>query len=81
MARLGLISTWLCWLSSPSTIDNFPRVFYTPCMQWSADRVIALVLIILCAILIALGIDTELKSILAMAAVYFFGTAYMERKK
>jgi len=50
-------------------------------MRWTPDKVIALVLIIIAALLLILGIDGEVKSILVMAAGYFFGVSYAERKK
>ena len=45
-------------------------------MQWSPDLIIALVLIVGCFILIALGIDSEVKSILTIAAGWVFGSQY-----
>ena len=42
--------------------------------KWSPDQVAALILIIGCLTLLAAGIDTEVKSILTIAAGYLFGT-------
>jgi len=48
--------------------------------HWSPDKVTALVLICSCVGLIASGIDSEVKSILAMASVYLFATGITERR-
>ena len=48
-------------------------------MKPSIDRVAALVLIVGCIILVGFGIDGEVKSILTMAGVYLFVTAYKEK--
>jgi len=50
-------------------------------MKWTPDTVIALVLVVGCLVLIALHIDTEVKSILALAAGWAFGAQYQARKK
>lgn len=47
-------------------------------MNWTADKVMAIILIVGCLALIFTGIDTEVKSILGMAAVWLFGTSYGE---
>lgn len=49
-------------------------------MKWTPDLVIALVIIVGCFILIALDIDSEVKSILTMAAGWAFGSQYQARK-
>lgn len=49
-------------------------------MKPSIDRVAALVLIIGCLILVGFGIDGEVKSILTMAGVYLFITAWQEKR-
>jgi hypothetical protein len=49
-------------------------------MQWTPDKIIALVLIILASVLMCLGINGEMKAILTMAAGYFFGTSATERR-
>lgn len=48
--------------------------------RWPPDKVTALVLICSCVGLIATGIDSEVKSILAMASVYLFATGLTERR-
>ena len=50
-------------------------------MKWSPDKITALVLIAGCFVLLFTGIDGEVKSILTLAAGYFFGTAIAERRK
>lgn len=49
-------------------------------MKWTPDKIAALVLVIGCIFLIGFGIDSEVKSILTMAAVWLFGTAYTEKR-
>jgi len=44
------------------------------------DTIIALILVIGCFILLGLGIDTEVKSIITMAAGWAFGSQYQARK-
>ena len=46
---------------------------------WTPDTLIALIIVLGCIILVALGIDTEIKSILAAAAGYVFGRAYQTK--
>jgi len=50
-------------------------------MKWTPDKITALVLIAGCLVLLFTGIDGEVKSILTLAAGYFFGVSYSERKK
>ncbi len=50
-------------------------------MKWSPDKITAMVLVIGCLVLIFTGRDSEVKSILTVAAGWLFGSAYMERKK
>ncbi len=50
-------------------------------MKWTVDKLTALILICSCIALIATGINTEVKSILAMAAAYLFGTSLVERRE
>jgi len=50
-------------------------------MKWSPDKITALVLICGCLALLFTGIDGEVKSILTIAAGYFFGVSYADRKK
>lgn len=48
-------------------------------MKWTPDLIIALVLVVGCIILMAFGIDGEVKSILALAAAWSFGSQYQAR--
>ena len=50
-------------------------------MKWSPDKITAMVLIIGCLILIFTGKDSEVKSILTVAAGWLFGSTYQEKKK
>lgn len=50
-------------------------------MKWTPDKITALVLIAGCLALLFTGIDGEVKSILTIAAGYFFGVSYADRKK
>ena len=50
-------------------------------MKWTPDTITAMVLVVGCLLLIAFHIDSEVKSILTMAAGWIFGTQYMERRK
>ena len=50
-------------------------------MKWTPDTVIALVIVVGCIILMAIGIDSEVKSILAIATGWAFGAQYQARKK
>lgn len=45
------------------------------------DELIAGVLVVGCLILIGLGIDTEVKSILSLGAGWCFGSHYQRRRK
>ena len=49
-------------------------------MKWTPDLIIALVLIVGCLILIAFRIDSEVKSILTVAAGWAFGSQYQARR-
>lgn len=49
-------------------------------MKWTPDLIIALILIASCIALIASGIDSEVKSILTVAAGWVFGTQ-LERRR
>lgn len=49
-------------------------------MKFTADLLIALVLIVGCFILLILRIDGEVKSILTLAAGWAFGSTYLARK-
>ncbi len=69
------------WLFINTPLDKIPPFLYSSSMRWTPDKVIALVLIIIAALLLFTGIDGEVKSILVMAAGYFFGVSYAERKK
>jgi len=50
-------------------------------MKWTPDTIIALVLIASCVVLIATGIDGEVKSILTVAAGWVFGSQYQARRQ
>ena len=50
-------------------------------MKWTADIIIALVLIVGCFALLFTGIDGEVKSILILAAGWCFGSVYIQRTK
>jgi len=50
-------------------------------MQWTPDKVTALILVVGCLALIFTGRDSEVKSILTVAAGWLFGTGYAEIKK
>lgn len=49
-------------------------------MKWTPDLIIAMVLICSCIALIATGIDSEVKSILTVAAGWVFGTQIERRR-
>ena len=50
-------------------------------MNWTPDKVTALILIVGCLVLIFTGRNSEVKSILTIAAGWLFGTGYLEMKK
>ena len=50
-------------------------------MNWSPDKITALILIVGCLVLIFTGKDSEVKSILTVAAGWLFGASYMEVRK
>jgi len=49
-------------------------------MKWTPDVIIALVIIVGCFTLIGCGIDSEVKSILTVAAGWAFGSQYQARR-
>jgi len=49
-------------------------------MKWTPDLIIALVMVVGCFLLLGLGIDGEVKGILAVAAGWCFGSQYRIRK-
>lgn len=49
-------------------------------MKWTPDLLISLVLIVGCLLLIFLGVDGEVKSILTMAAGWAFGSQFIKKK-
>lgn len=49
-------------------------------MRWTPDKLTALILVCSCVVLIATGIDSEVKSILTIAAGYLFGAGIQERR-
>ncbi len=50
-------------------------------MKWTPDKITALILVVGCLVLIFTGKDSEVKSILTVAAGWLFGSTYAERKK
>ncbi len=50
-------------------------------MKWTPDLIIALVLIIGSFVLLGLGLDGEVKSIIIMAAGWCFGSQYQVRRQ
>jgi hypothetical protein len=50
-------------------------------MKWTPDKITALVLVVGCLALIFTGIDSEVKSILTMAAGWLFGSSYSDIRK
>ncbi|MBA7530840.1 hypothetical protein ES705_23051 [subsurface metagenome] len=50
-------------------------------MKWTPDLIIALVLVVGCFVLLELGIDGEVKSIILMAAGWAFGSQYQVRRQ
>ncbi len=50
-------------------------------MKWTPDMVISLVIIGSCVVLIATGIDGEVKAILGMAGAWAFGRQYQVTKQ
>jgi len=49
-------------------------------VKWTPDTIIALVLVVGCLILLGFGINSEMKSILAIAAGWAFGSQYQARR-
>lgn len=49
-------------------------------MKWTPDLIIALVIIVGCFSLITLQVDSEVKSILTVAAGWAFGSQYQARR-
>jgi hypothetical protein len=49
-------------------------------LKWTVDKLTALILVCSCIALIATGIDSEVKSILTIAAGYLFGAGVTERR-
>ncbi|MBA7560750.1 hypothetical protein ES708_02381 [subsurface metagenome] len=50
-------------------------------MSWTPDKITALILVVGCILLIAFRIDSEVKSILTMAAGWLFGSTYAEKRR
>lgn len=48
-------------------------------MKWTPDKITAMILVIGCLTLRFTGIDSEVMSILTVAAGWLFGSAYTER--
>ena len=49
-------------------------------MKWTPDLIIALILVVGCIGMIATGIDSEVKSVLLIAAGWAFGSQYHLRR-
>lgn len=49
-------------------------------MKWTADQVTGITLIVGCLSLLALGIDSEVKFIIGVAAGWIFGSQYLEMR-
>ena len=49
-------------------------------MKWTPDKLTALILICSCVALLATSVDSEVKSILTIAAGYLFGTGIAEAR-
>lgn len=45
-------------------------------MNWTADKVIALVVIIGCFVLMAIGVDSYTKQVLGIAVTWLLGSTY-----
>jgi len=50
-------------------------------MKWTPDLVIALIITVGCIVLLACGLDSDVKSILAVAAGWAFHSGYTARKQ
>jgi hypothetical protein len=50
-------------------------------MKWTPDLIIAGIIVIGCVVLLACHIDSDVKSILAMAAGWAFRSGYVARKE
>lgn len=50
-------------------------------MKWTPDLIIALVITVGCIVLLACGLDSNVESILAMAAGWAFRSGYQARKQ
>lgn len=50
-------------------------------MKWTPDLIIALVIVIACTVFLARGIDSDVKSILAIAAGWAFRSGYVANKQ
>jgi len=50
-------------------------------MNWSPDKITALVLVAGCLALVFTGIDGEVKAILTISAGYLFGVGIAEKKQ
>lgn len=49
-------------------------------MKWTPDQIIALVIVVSCVILIARGIDGEVKGILGVATGWIVARQYQSRR-
>ena len=50
-------------------------------MKWTPDKITALILVVGCLILIFTARDSEVKSILTLAAGWLFGSTYIEKRR
>ena len=50
-------------------------------MKWTPDMIIALVIVVGCLALLACGFNGDIKSILAIAAGWAFGSGYVAKKR
>ena len=74
-SRLAVVPyQWACYITGKER-----REFKT--MKWTPDLIIALVLVIGCFVLLGLGIDGEVKSIITLAAGWAFGSQYQVRRQ
>ena len=49
-------------------------------MKWTPDTIIALLIVVACLVFIGLGIDSEVKFILGIAAGWTFSAQYQIRR-
>jgi len=49
-------------------------------MKWTPDQVVACIIVVGCIVLLATGIDSQVKAILGIAAGWLFGGQYRARR-